>query len=82
MLCWGIWHNDKYVLEEEGKGWRIEGHCQGTNRMNYSAVIGLVHCKQWVISVNILIPGAWIKDKQTEENEPRYFSNSLAQYFH
>ena len=27
----GIWHHDKYALEEEGKGWRREGHCQGTN---------------------------------------------------
>lgn len=39
--------------------------------MNFSAVIGLVYCKQRVISVNILIPEAWIKGEKTVEKEPR-----------
>lgn len=25
VLCWGIWHHDKYALEEEGEGWEEEG---------------------------------------------------------
>lgn len=37
-------------------------------------VIGLAYCKQKVISVAIIIPGAWIEGKQIEESGSRNVS--------
>lgn len=37
--------------------------------MDFSALIGLAHSKQMVISVNIVIPEAGIKGKQMEDRE-------------
>lgn len=74
VLCWGIWHHDKYALDDEGEGWSGVT----VKRMDFSMVIGLAYCKQRVISVSIIIPGAWIKGKQIEESGSRNVSSNLS----